>query len=110
MEAERLQALQLASNYEAMASSMAFRDMMVWLDEATESLELKAAQANPESKEHFQAYFTEWQQRKLVVQGIKNRIAVQLELKTELEDEVLNERPTSGDPAFYSGSTQLPGY
>ena len=67
MEAEDAQRLQLATAYIAMSGSLAWRDLVSDMESACESMELRAAMALPEEKAHFEAYFTEWQQRKLVL-------------------------------------------
>jgi hypothetical protein len=110
VEAEELQELQLASSYESMAVTAAFRDLVSWLQESAESLELKCATADAEDKQHFEAYFSAWQQRKMVVAGIKQRVENQIKRKNVLEEEIHNERQPSGDPAFHPGDTNLRGY
>jgi hypothetical protein len=111
VEAEEAKRLQLALNYDAMASSPGFRDLVGWLDESVEALELKCATAEPEDERHFRAYFSEWQQRKMVVAGIKQRVRNQIETKIALEEEVKNERPSSDTYLDTGGSDRsLPGY
>lgn len=111
MEAEEAKRLQLALSYDSMVSTAGFRDLVDWLEKSAEALELKCASAEPEDKHHFQAYFAEWQQRKMVLAGIKQRVRNQIELKTALEEEEKNERPSS-DTRFDTGGSDrsLPGY
>lgn len=103
MEIEEVLALKLATAYKSMSGSAAFKDLIADLEESAESLELKAASAKAESRQHFEAYFTEWQQRKLVLAWIRKRVSDQLAIKTELESREQNER--NDDDLAGSGPT-----
>ena len=110
MEAESLKRLQLATAYESMDGFLAYRDLLEWLEDDVAKAEMRAAQADPENTAFFRAYFTEWQAKKIVLTSIKDRMAVQKAAKIELEQEALNERPSSNTSYDTGGDTQLPGY
>lgn len=109
MEAEQLQLLQMATAYTSLETSMAYRELMAWLEDSVESLEMQCAQVPPESKDVFHDYFTLWQQRKKVVNGIKIHVAEYLKAKQDLEDELNAEKPEVDEHQF-GGDIRLPGY
>lgn len=105
MEIDEILALKLATAYKSMSGSAAFKDLMGDLETSAQQLELSAAQALPESRQHFEAYFTEWQQRKLVLAWIRKRVNDQLAVKTELEERERNERTNDDDLASSGNPT-----
>lgn len=109
MDSEKLAVLRLATAYDSLSGSLAYKDLIAWLEDSVESLEMQAAQVPPEQREHFHDYFTLWQQRKKVVNGIKIHVSEYLQAKKDLEEELQNERPSEPHD-FNSGSTSLPGY
>lgn len=109
MESEKLEILRMATAYDSLHTSVAYLDLLAWLDDSVLSLEMQAAQAAPESKEHFIDYFTLWQQRKKVVNGIKIHVAEYVQAKKDLEEELANERPSATED-INSGDTAIRGY
>lgn len=109
MDSEKLELLRMATAYDSLSRSDAFRDLIAWLEDSVQTVEMQAATALPESKQHFEGFFTLWQQRKKVVNGIKIHVQEYVAAKKELEEELNNERPdnTSYSP---SGDTSLSGY
>jgi hypothetical protein len=111
METEQAEQLRLASSYDSMASSLAFKHLIAWMEDATEESELRAANVPPEEKEHFHEYFMLWQQRKLIVTSVKAKVQSYIEYKQQLEEEMKNERPNDlGYASSGSGDYTLPGY
>ena len=90
--------------YAQMYGTWAFQDFLEWLEDAVEAAANRAASLKPEQREHFQAYFMAWQERKKLVAEIKVYI------------EVCKERGIQDAPQENSGpypasvSTHLPGY
>lgn len=103
--------LLMAASYVEMSQMASFRDFMERLRKWTDEAESELENLNPEQKEHYQAYFVKWQQRKLLVRLITDHIEAMIRLKKEQ-----HERPSdtdTGDPTLYTGTSGpyvLPGY
>ena len=95
----------MAKAYEDMTNSMAFKDFMQWVDDRVEDAEVRAAAISPLQKEHFEAYFMAWQERKKFSVELKQRLE---DCKSIIKEK--NERPSNeyGDPG--GSEYQLPGY
>jgi hypothetical protein len=107
-ELEQASTIRLGGSYEALQNSEAFTDLIEFLEASCISLELKLAGISPEDKQFFHDYFMEWQQRKMVVMGIKARMENSISLKKQLEEELTNER--TDDLGSSRTDTALPGY
>jgi hypothetical protein len=98
-----------SANYHQMFNSWAFKDFLKWLEERVEHYEGLCASANPQSREHWEAYFRSWQERKLVLREILQHIE---DNKQQIKEQEENER--SSEPALpistSNNSTFLPGY
>jgi hypothetical protein len=95
----------MAKAYEEMSNSMAFKDFLQWADDKVEEAELIAATLKPEHREHFQAYFSAWQERKKFVSELKQRLE---DCKSLIKEH--HERPEYGDPVSDPNPYPLPGY
>src|ERR1700744_6333961 len=91
--------------YAQMYGTWAFQDFLEWLEDAVDAAANRAASLKPEQREHFQAYFMAWQERKKLVAEIKNHIEVSKERTTSSDG-----NPESGDPYPAGTSTHFPGY
>lgn len=105
---EQATTMRLGGSYEALEKSEAFIDLMRWLEDSVEAVESQAANVPPEEAVYFREHFMLWQQRKKVVNGIKQRVELYIGQKKQLEEELTNERPD--DLGSSSTDYALPGY
>lgn len=107
MELEQAATIRLGGSYEALQRSEAFLDIMQWLDDACEALESQLANIPLKQKHLFNDSFQQWQQRKKVVSGIRQKVELHVGQKKQIEEDLKNERT---DDLGSSSDTALPGY
>lgn len=100
--------MRLGGSYEALQSSEAFIDLLQWLTDSVDAVESQAANVPPEEAVHFREHFMLWQQRKKVINGIKQKVALRVAQKKQLEEELTHER--TDDLGSSSSDYALPGY
>lgn len=109
MESEDIENLRLASSYQSMSDSLAYQELVAWLEQECKKAELLVAQVPVSDKDNWHLHFLSWQRLVEVTASIKNRVESFVEFKEVTEKEIKDDERSSS-PISHSYDSALPGY